>query len=165
MVCGHKESTIPRRPDLMQHLVDERMRPDSGYKMTSRDIVDQMSEVLLSGSETTSGTIACLWLEVCRHPAVKKKLLDSLPPLPPNAHITDSKEIRNNPTFEYLNACIKEVLRLHQIASETGRRTGKEGVTMMGHYLPPHTVVSASYRDLHRNPEFWLEPLQFWPEK
>jgi cytochrome P450 len=103
------------------------MRPDSGYKMTTRDIVDQMAEVLLAGSETTSGTIACLWLEVCRHPKVKKRLLESLPPLSPDAPIIGSKEIRNNPTFEYLNACIQEVLRLHPIASEMGRRTGPEG--------------------------------------
>lgn len=141
------------------------MRPDSGYKMSSRDIIDQMSEVLLAGSETTSGTIACLWLELCRNPDVKRKLLESLPVLGPNDPIVDSKEVRTAPQFEYLNACIKETLRLHPIASEMGRRTGSEGVNLMGYYLPPHTVVSASYRNLHRNPEYWPQPLRFWPER
>lgn len=49
------------RCDLLQHLINEGNRPDNGQRMTTRDIIDQMSELLLAGSETTSGTIACLF--------------------------------------------------------------------------------------------------------
>jgi cytochrome P450 len=134
-------------------------------KMATRDIVDQMSEILLAGSETTSGTIACLFLELARNPDAKDKLLNTLPVLRPEDPVINSKEIRTDPKYAYLNACIKENLRLHPIASEMGRRTGKDWVKLMGYDLPPHTVVSASYRDLHRNPEFWPEALRFWPER
>ncbi|KAF7167575.1 hypothetical protein CNMCM5623_000881 [Aspergillus felis] len=133
--------------------------------MTTRDIIDQMSELLLAGSETTSGTIACLFLELVRNPEVKEKLLATLPVLSPNDPIVDGKFVRSDPTFLYLNACIKEALRLHPIASEMGRQTGKDWVSLMGYNLPPNTVVSASYRHLHRDPDFWNEPLRFWPER
>jgi hypothetical protein len=46
------------RHDLLQHLVDNGKRPDNGNKMSARDIIDQMAELLLAGSETTSGTLA-----------------------------------------------------------------------------------------------------------
>lgn len=154
-----------KRPDLLQHLIDEGKNPSNETKMSTRQIVDQMSEILLAGSETTSGTIACLFLEIARNPEVKTKLLASLPVRSIHDPIIDSREIRNEQAYRYLNACIKENLRLHPIASEMGRRTGKQWVNLMGYDLPPHTVVSASYRELHRNGEFWPQPLRFWPER
>lgn len=153
------------RPDLLQHLIEEGAKPDTKAPMETKDIVDQMSEILLAGSETTSGTIACLFLCLARNPDVKAKLLSTLPVLDINDPIIDSRTIRNDPKFEYLNACIQENLRLNPIASEMGRRTGKDWVQLMGYDLPPHTVVSASYRALHRDPEFWPEAERFWPER
>ncbi|KAI1497971.1 cytochrome P450 [Biscogniauxia marginata] len=164
-VTRRKSNPDQDRPDLLQHLIDEGQRPDNGVRMNTREIIDQMAEVLLAGSETTSGTIACLFMEVIRNPEVKKKLLSSLPVLRPDDPVIHSRTVRSDSKFDYLNACIKENLRLHPIASEMGRRTSGEWVTLMGHDLPPHTVVSASYRNLHRNPEFWPEPLRFWPER
>ncbi|TLS22519.1 uncharacterized protein PpBr36_09868 [Pyricularia pennisetigena] len=155
-----------RRRDLLQHLIEEGRKPDSGTAMSTRDIVDQMAEILLAGSETTSGTLACLFLELARNPDVRAKLLASLPARTIADEVVASKAIRNDDAqYWYLEACIKENLRLHPIASEMGRRTGKDWVTIMGYHLPPHTVVSASYRDLHRNEKYWPEPLRFWPER
>ncbi|KAI6350655.1 hypothetical protein MCOR25_010496 [Pyricularia grisea] len=161
-----KAQNKPSRRDLLQHLIEEGKKPDSGNAMNTRDIVDQMAEILLAGSETTSGTIACLFLELARNPDVRAKLLASLPACGTGDEVVASKAIRNDADrYWYLEACIKENLRLHPIASEMGRRTGKEWVTIMGYNLPPHTVVSASYRDLHRNEKYWPEPLRFWPER
>ncbi|PYI09748.1 cytochrome P450 [Aspergillus sclerotiicarbonarius CBS 121057] len=163
----HQRTTVEAsvRSDLLQHMVEEGKRPDSGSKMATRDIVDQMAEILLAGSETTSGTIACVFLELVRHPHVKKKLMASLPVLQPTEPIVSSKTVRTDARYEYLEACIRETLRLHPIASEMGRRTGKEPIELCGYLLPPHTVVSASYRDLHRNPAYWPQSLRFWPER
>ncbi|KAJ5935966.1 cytochrome P450 [Penicillium verhagenii] len=159
--------TIPDkvRPDLLQHLIDEGMNPDSGVKMGTREVIDQMAEILLAGSETTSGTVACFFLEVLRNPEVKEKLIKSLPVLGPNSPMISSQEVRAGVEFEYLEACIKEILRLHPIASEMGRRTGANSIELMGYHLPPYTVVSASYRELHRDPNHWHEPMRFWPER
>lgn len=133
--------------------------------MKTREIIDQMAELLLAGSETTSGTIACLFLELARNPEVRAKLLASLPVQSFADDIVSSKTIRQEPQYEYLEACIKETLRLHPIASEMGRCTGDGWVSLMGYILPPHTVVSASYRYLHRNEEFWPQAQRFWPER
>ncbi|RAK95987.1 cytochrome P450 [Aspergillus ibericus CBS 121593] len=163
----HQRSTVEAsvRSDLLQHMVEEGKRPDSGSKMATRDIVDQMAEILLAGSETTSGTIACIFLELLRHPHLKEKLMTSLPVLQPTDPIISSKTVRTDATYEYLEACVKKTLRLHPIASEMGRRTGKEQIELCGYLIPPHTVVSASYRDLHRNPAYWPQSLRFWPER
>uniref|UniRef100_L2GDC5 Cytochrome p450 monooxygenase n=1 Tax=Colletotrichum fructicola (strain Nara gc5) TaxID=1213859 RepID=L2GDC5_COLFN len=144
VVQRRKRTHDIERRDLLQHLIEEGKKPDTGTTMNARDIVDQMAEILLAGSETTSGTIGCLFLELARTP---------------------TKAVRSEPEYEYLEACIKENLRLHPIASEMGRRTGNQWVNLCGYDLPPHTVVSASYRDLHRNEEFWPQAERFWPER
>ncbi|KAF5564733.1 cytochrome P450 monooxygenase 3A9 [Fusarium phyllophilum] len=153
--------------DLLQHLIENGKRPDNEETMNSRDILDQMSEILLAGSETTSGTIACLFLELARNPRVRDRLLSSLPAIRHDdvENIIVSKTVRDSADYQYLEACIKENLRLHPIASEMGRRTGDQWINLMGYDLPPHTVVSASYRDLHRNEKYWPDALSFIPER
>ncbi|KAK2599236.1 hypothetical protein N8I77_011006 [Diaporthe amygdali] len=166
VVRRRSASKDTERQDLLQHMIDEGRKPDTGTAMTARDIIDQMAEVLLAGSETTSGTIACLFLELARNPDVKAKLLASLPARAVlDENIITSKTVRTDPQYEYLEACIKENLRMHPIASEMGRRTGNEWVEIMGYRLPPHTVVSASYRALHLNDEHWPQAQRFWPER
>ncbi|KAK6834069.1 cytochrome P450 [Apiospora arundinis] len=172
VVTRRKRTSECERRDLLQHLIEEGKKPDTGTAMVTRDIVDQMAEILLAGSETTSGTLGCLFLELARTPAARKKLMASLTPKrlvttgdEKGAGIVSSKTVRTDPEYEYLEACIKENLRLHPIASEMGRRTGNQWVELMGYSLPPHTVVSASYRDLHRNEKYWPEAQRFWPER
>ncbi|EPS29010.1 hypothetical protein PDE_03956 [Penicillium oxalicum 114-2] len=162
---GRAESSENARPDLLQHVIDEGISPNRGDKMSTKEIIDQMAELMLAGSETSAGTMANLFLELMRNPDVKAKLISSLPVLSPDDPIISSKTVRTAPQFEYLEACIKEALRLHPIASEMGRRTGDSPINLMGYDLPPYTVVSVSYRYLHRNPEHWPEPLRFWPER
>ncbi|TLD36766.1 cytochrome p450 [Venturia nashicola] len=153
------------RPDLLQHVIQEGLRPDTGNKWTTREIIDQMAEILLAGAETTSGTLGCLFLQIARNPDVKQKLFDSLPVLAANGPVISAKAIRDDPTYAYLNAVIKECLRLNPIASELGRRTGTQWQKIGGVDLPPHTVVSVSYRKLHLDERYWPEPERFWPER
>lgn len=49
------EAKKGKRMDVLQHMLDEGERPDTGMRMNNREITDQMSELLLAGSETTSG--------------------------------------------------------------------------------------------------------------
>ncbi|KAF6528509.1 hypothetical protein HZS61_008811 [Fusarium oxysporum f. sp. conglutinans] len=166
-IVRQRSETKAESSDLLQHLIENGKRPDTGGIMSSRDILDQMSEILLAGSETTSGTIACLFLELARNPRVRSKLFESLPPVSHDdlEDVVVSKTVRSSPDYEYLEACIKENLRLHPIASEMGRRTGNQWINLMGYDLPPRTVVSASYRDLHRNEDYWPDALSFIPER
>jgi cytochrome P450 len=43
--------------DVLQHMLNEGVRPDTGERMSNQDIIDRMSELLLAGSETTSGKL------------------------------------------------------------------------------------------------------------
>lgn len=109
--------------------------------------------------------MACLFVELARTPAALEKLLASLPVLGPNDPILDSKTVRTDPQYRYLEACLKENLRMNPIASELGRRTTDQGHTINGNEIPPYTIVSASYRALHRDERYWPQAERFWPER
>ena len=50
---------------------------------------------------------------MARHPEVRKKLAASLPRLPLDAPLIDGKTVREDPQYEYLNACIKGMCTMH----------------------------------------------------
>lgn len=94
--------------------------------MNVRDILDQLSELLLAGAETTSATIwfvlfprctdtnlcanipsSYLFMEIARNPSIRKKLLSTLPELSVCDPLIDSVSVRTDPSYDYLNACIK----------------------------------------------------------
>lgn len=164
---GEKLEAAEMRRDLLQHVIEQGKRPDNDQPLTNLEIIDHMSEVLIGGSETTSTQIGTLFLELARNPAVRAKLLATLPAVSiHDEHVVSAKIIRiEKDRYEYLEACIKENLRLHPIASELGRRTGAEWMELGGYSLPPYTVVCASYRAVHRSEEYWPQALRFWPER
>ena len=77
----------------------------------------------------------------------------------------DSKLVREDPRYRYLEACIKENRRMHPIASEMGRRTLDFDYSVDNFEIPAYTVVSASYRRLHNSEDHWPQADRFWPER
>lgn len=167
VMVRRRSQGIVRREDLLQRIVEEGKRPDNDEPWTEREMLDQLAELLVGGSETTSFQTTMLFVELTRNPDVRAKLLASIPALSIyDNRIVTGKEVRtDHDTYEYLDACIKEACRLHPITGEMGRRTGAESAEMGGYYIPPYTIVCVSVRHLHRNPEYWPQPLRFWPER
>jgi cytochrome P450 len=143
------------RVDVLQQLVIVNEKNSSRIRLDMRGIIDQVSEIILAGSETTAVATLCI-MELAHNPEVKKKLLStltlvSLANQEKNERVFGGSELRTDNTFRYLDACIKETLRLHPISNEFGRHTrSDQSVDMMGYLIPSRTIVSASYRSLQR---------------
>ncbi|KAG9186803.1 hypothetical protein G6011_09911 [Alternaria panax] len=145
------------RIDFLQHMLDKSARSDTRERLSNQDGIDQMSEFLLAAFETTS--------EHARTPAALHKLLASLSPISPSSSTLDSKIVRTNPKYRYLEAWLIENLRMNSVVSELGRRTLDQGQIENGLQTPPYTILSASYRALHRDERYWLESERLWPER
>ena len=153
------------RRDLLQNLMREVQKPKSPIAMDTSGIIDHMSELLLTGSESTANATAFLFLELARNPDVRAKLMATLPILSTDSDILTSKTIRNDPDFWYLEACIKETLRLNNTVAEMGRYTGDQAIEVLGYQIPPRTTISVSLLSLHRDEKYFPQPLRFWPER
>ncbi|OIT37830.1 PREDICTED: (S)-N-methylcoclaurine 3'-hydroxylase isozyme 1-like [Nicotiana attenuata] len=125
---------------------------------------DQINYMLLeifpAGTGTLTSTIEWAMAELLRNKEVMKKLYSEL-----------QNEINSNPIKEstifqlpYLNACIKEVLRLHppiaflpHYASETCQ--------VMNYTIPKNSLVFVNLWAIGHDPKHWEDPFSFKPER
>lgn len=118
--------------------------------------------VSLAGYQTTATTLASTFYHVLRYT---------------NTYITLCAEIRSTFTSEaditgerlarlpFLNACIRETLRLLPPANgKTAQRTAPS-CTIAGTYIPTGTIVSADLYTIQRSPQYFNDPASFRPER
>ena len=83
----------------------------------------------------------------------------------------DDLDSARNPTNQacaklpYLNAIMKETLRLYPPFSGSQPRTFRADVSLDGYVIPAGTVVSMNMYAMHRDPTVFPEPEDFQPER
>ena len=111
---------------------------------TEDELRDQVVTLLAAGHETTAGSLAWALERLARHPEVAARLRDG--------------------DDEYLDATVKEVLRIRPVLSITPRKV-MEPFALDGWTLPPGVHVTPCIYLAHRRPELWPEPTAFRPER
>ena len=109
------------------------------------ELRDQVVTVLAAGHETTAGSLAWALERLAHHPAVQARVRD-----------------RDD---DYLDAVVKEVLRVRPVLSIAARRVAAPFDAGSGHVLPPGVHVAPCIYLAHRRPEAWPEPTAFRPER
>ncbi|KAL1835480.1 hypothetical protein VTJ49DRAFT_6634 [Mycothermus thermophilus] len=144
------------------------------HGLTTEDLVNEVIIQLIAGADTTSTAIRCLILHVLTHPPVYKKLQDEVDSAvaagkaPAAPGIITEAAARSLP---YLQACIKESLRIHPPLTTTlPKRVPDSGDTVMVDgkpvFLPPGTNVGYSVYALHRDKRTYGEDVdEFRPER
>ncbi|KAL1560637.1 cytochrome P450 76A2-like [Salvia divinorum] len=157
------KSSPSSRKDFLEVLLE--------YRGNSDDECDQISdhqlhiiimEVFLAGSETTSSTIEWAMMELLRHPAVMAAAKEELRRVVGEGSRFEEAQIDDLP---YLQAVIKETLRLHPpIPFLVPRRAIRE-VEFMSYRIPENTQVFVNAWAIGRDPRCWEEAAEFKPER
>lgn len=144
------------RDDILSLLLESRY--EDGSPMSEAHILDELVTLLQAGYETTAASIAWAFHLVHRHPTVLARLRDELAPLGP---APDPAALAQHP---YLDAVCNESLRLYPLVIAVARRLVKP-FELLGHELPPGTIVGAGVHLAHRREEAFPEPDRFRPER
>ncbi|KAF2660343.1 cytochrome P450 [Lophiostoma macrostomum CBS 122681] len=136
--------------------------------LSDLDIASECADHLLAGIDTTSDTLLFLIWALSRpeNRMCQDKLRKEIRAVP--ASEFDDNGIPNLEACDklpYLDAVIKETLRLYApLPASEPRSIGKD-ITIDGYLIPTRTVVSMAPYSLHRNSEVFPDPLVFNPER
>jgi len=134
-----------------------------GGKLTNDDIKVLLQTMFLAGSDTTSMTVEWAIAELIRHPKMMKKCQEELD------FVMNGKQRRLKETdlqnLPYLQAVVKETLRLHPTVPLLVPRMAAEACEIEGYYIPKNAQLIVNAWGLQRDPDVWERPLEFNPHR
>ncbi|XP_065855057.1 cytochrome P450 76A1-like [Euphorbia lathyris] len=135
---------------------------DEPEKISDHDVNIFILEIFMAGSETTSSTNEWALTELLLHPdSMKKAKSEILSVVGPNKKLQES-HIENLP---FLQAIVKETLRLHPPIPFLVPRKAIQDTNFMGYNIPQNTQVLVNTWAIGRDSEVWDDPLCFKPER
>jgi cytochrome P450 len=146
------------RTDILTMLLEA--RDEDGQPLSDQHLRDEMITLLIAGHETTATSLSWIFSRILKRPDVMEKLRQELQTVVGTGPVTPKHVAQ----LEYLDATIKETLRLNPIVPLVGRRL-QTPTRIGGRELPAGVVVSPCIYLTHRRPDLWAEPEQFNPDR
>src|SRR2546423_9805 len=138
---------LEERDDVFSMLLGA--RDEDGEPMTDQELRDELVTLLVAGHETTATGLAWAFDLLLRTPRVMQKLKESL---------AEGDET-------YLDAVVKEALRLRPVIPGIGRVVRGEPFELGGYTVPPGTEINPSIGVIHRRGDRYPRPSEFRPER
>ncbi|KAJ6552267.1 cytochrome P450 [Mycena vulgaris] len=144
----------------------------NGETMSEGDVISEAMGHMVAGTDTTSTSLTYFLWELTRRQDILRKLQHEIDGAMPDPSVLPDVKVLNG--MEYLNAFIKEGLRLYGAAPSLLERVvpaalSKNGLgsdfDLMGFALPPGTIVSTQAWSMHRDPAVFPSPETFLPER
>ncbi|KAE8421602.1 cytochrome P450 [Aspergillus pseudocaelatus] len=144
---------------------------EAAHKVGRNNVLDSCGANIAAGSDTTGITLsAALWY-IYRNPDKLAKLRQEIDTMAAEGRISDPVTYKQAQEMPYLNAVIKETLRVHPgVGTILARVVPKGGITLTGgYYVPEGTHIGTNAWPLHYSetvygpdadqyrPERWLE--------
>jgi cytochrome P450 len=118
---------------------------EDGQRLSDREVRDELVTLLLAGHETTATGLAWCFDLLLHHPAVLER--------------ARSQEER------YLDAVVKESLRVRPVIPGVGRVVRGEPFRLNGYEIPPGIEINPSIRLIHRRNDLYQDANAFRPER
>ncbi|KAI3760581.1 hypothetical protein L1987_50978 [Smallanthus sonchifolius] len=147
--------------DLLNILLDISEDDSMEIKLTRENIKALVQEILIAGTDTSAITIEWALAELINHPNMMKKAVEEIDKVVGKNRLLQESDIPNLP---YLQAIIKESLRLHPTGPLIPRQSTKD-CTVGGYHIPANTTTFINVWSMGRDPRHWESPLELRPER
>jgi cytochrome P450 family 135 len=142
-----RASDLGERTDVLSRLLQVGHGTDDA-PLTDAELRDQLVTLLLAGHETTAAALAWTLYELARHPDLQQAAYVA-------ARDNDDK---------YLEATLKESMRLHPVIASTARKLTRDQV-IGGWHLPAGTVVNTSILLAHQRADSFPDTWTYRPSR
>ena len=138
-----EDPDLDQRDDVFSALL--LARDEDGKPLTDREVRDELLTLLLAGHETTANGLA--WT------------FDLL------LHDERALAVARERNERYLDAVVKESLRLRPVIPAVGRVVREAPFRLNGYEVPVGVEINPSIRTMHRRADLYPSPTMFWPER
>eukprot|EP00262_Sarcandra_glabra_P006410 TRINITY_DN18690_c0_g1_i1.p1 TRINITY_DN18690_c0_g1~~TRINITY_DN18690_c0_g1_i1.p1 ORF type:complete len:528 (-),score=31.20 TRINITY_DN18690_c0_g1_i1:429-2012(-) len=132
-------------------------------KLSDPDIVAVLWEMIFRGTDTVAVLIEWVLARLVLHPDMQARVHDELDRVVGKSRPVTESDI---PALTYLQAVLKEVLRLHPPGPLLSwARLAISDTTIDGRHVPAGTTAMVNMWAITRDPHVWHEPLTFLPDR
>ncbi|XP_013624257.1 PREDICTED: cytochrome P450 705A5-like [Brassica oleracea var. oleracea] len=147
--------------DLMDVLLAAYGDENAEYKITRNHIKSFYVDLLFAGITNSALPIQWTLAEIINSPNSLERLRGELDSVVGTTRLIQETDLPNLP---YLQAVVKEGLRLHP-PEPMFERFSQEGCKVGGFYVPEKTSLMVNAYAVMRDPNYWADPDEFKPER
>jgi cytochrome P450 len=164
---SYRDAAVDTRVKAEDSIVARLWKVKADAGLDDLDIASECADHLLAGIDTTSDTLMFLvWALSCpSHAHIQRKLIDECKNIDAKAIKNGAVDLEVADRLPYLDAVIKETLRLYAPLPASEPRASQTDMIIDGYEVPRGTICSMAPYSLHRNPEVFLDPLNWDPER
>jgi cytochrome P450 len=144
IAARRKQPGLDQRDDVFSALL--LAEDEHGTKLSDREVRDELMTLLLAGHETTATGLAWAFDLLLHHPLVLDRL-------------------KSDPDPAYLDAVVKEALRVRPVIPGVGRVVRGDTFHLNGYAIPPGIEINPSIRMIHRRADLYPGLAEFRPER
>src|SRR3954449_7331228 len=138
---------LEEREDVFSMLLQA--RDENGEPMTDQELRDELVTLLVAGHETTATGLAWAFDLLLRTPRV----------------LARTREAIASGDDNYVDAVVKEALRIRPVIPGVGRVVRGEPFELGGYTIPPGVEINPSIGVIHRRADSYPQPGEFRPER
>jgi len=144
--------------DVLIHLVDK----SQDFCSDDTIVKATITGMIIAATDTTANTTEWAISSLLQRPDALKRAQEELNVVVGRERVLDESDL---PNLKYLEAIVKETLRLYPAGPLLLPHMAKEACTVGGYYVPAHTQLLVNVWGIHRDPAEWDRPLEFEPER
>ncbi|CAH1424624.1 unnamed protein product [Lactuca virosa] len=151
--------------DLVDVLLDaqrENSQDTTNFTLHRDFLKAAIMDIFAAGTDTTFSAMEWAISELIRHPKVMKKLQQQVSEIAQGKSVISEEDLEN---MHYLQAVLKETLRLHTPLPLLISRESTQNVKLMGYDIAAGTQVIINAWAIGRDPSLWEEAEKFKPER
>ncbi|KAL3362127.1 hypothetical protein AABB24_014807 [Solanum stoloniferum] len=164
MLSDQREGEIQgnEKKHLIQILLELMEQKDFGISLDLVKIKAILVDIVIGGTDTTITTVEWVMSELLNNPEIMSKVQQELKHVVGMNNIVEESHL---PNLHYLDAVLKETLRLHPALPLLLPKRPSQCAIVGGYKIPEGTKVFLNVYAIHRDPQVWESPLEFQPER
>ncbi|KAF2298055.1 hypothetical protein GH714_008229 [Hevea brasiliensis] len=158
-----KEHRAQLNSQSRQDFVDVLLSLQGADKLSDQDMIAVLWEMIFRGTDTVATLIEWILARMVLHPDTQAKIHCELDQVVGRSRPLMESDIHS---MVYLQAVVKEVLRLHPPGPLLSwARLSISDTKIDGYDVPHGTTAMVNMWAITRDPEVWVDPVKFWPER